>query len=381
MADLLVSAPGKVILFGDHSVVYGKKAIAASISLRTSLEFTRHGTKNLVLDLADVGLHLDLQQEEIQQMQLPKTIHEIPQMTDISPESQEMLKTKIDSCLAARGMQDTQHAAASAFLTLYFSIGSPDGLSDVGCYRIKSDLPIGAGLGSSASVCVVISATLLILRDLIERPHSTRDSHWKEVLELINQWAYVGEQCLHGRPSGVDNTVATYGGGVAFQKNAPIELLTMPALPLLLTDTKVERSTKNQVSQVAQLKSTMPHVVDPVLVEMHEVAVQAHFLLRSHDMDLERIGQLISRNQELLRAIGVSHPSIERVIQHNSENGWTKLVGAGGGGCVVTLLRASSKSDTPTKTSNKELDMDEYRIQLGGPGVGVHLGDGSIIYY
>lgn len=78
---------------------------------------------------------------------------------------------------------------------------------------VSSDLPLGSGLGSSASFCVSLVAALLASSDVIVIDKSKNG--WNTLcnydLELVNKWAYEGEKILHGKPSGVDNTVSTFG--------------------------------------------------------------------------------------------------------------------------------------------------------------------------
>lgn len=89
---------------------------------------------------------------------------------------------------------------------------------------MESELPVGAGLGSSASYCVSLSAALLALagelnlpqqREISEQQNGLDREVWvdvnKDKLDLVNKWAFEGERILHGRPSGIDNTVSSYG--------------------------------------------------------------------------------------------------------------------------------------------------------------------------
>lgn len=378
MTDLVVSAPGKVILFGDHSVVYHRQAIAASISLRTTLTFKKdHESATLNLDFPDIQLHVSLTSTELEGLLTgaASVSGEAPSAR-LSTELMSLIERQLDT----RSLQGVQKAAAAAFLYLYISLGVHKLQHTLGHYRITSELPIGAGLGSSATVSVIIATTLLILTGAILDPRESQDSvAGKSALDLINKWAFVGEQCMHGTPSGVDNTVATYGSAVSFRKDCPIQLLSIPALPLLLTDTGVPRSTKAQVANVASLRASLPLVVEPILDSLHQVALEAQQLLSAETPDLDQLGALIVLNQGLLRTLGVSHPSIEQVISQNLSKGWTKLIGAGGGGCTITLLG-------PTTTATSEVvslvdpPMQQYRVQLGGPGVGVHK-EAEITYF
>jgi mevalonate kinase len=122
------------------------------------------------------------------------------------------LLKSIDPLLELFAKNDVQHAAVLTFLYLYLSL-SPPADYDVS-FRLRSSIPIGSGLGSSASISVCLATALLRITQHIPPPASQNP----DVLNIINAWAFLGEKCLHGNPSGVDNTVATFGGGVVFRK-------------------------------------------------------------------------------------------------------------------------------------------------------------------
>ena len=110
-----------------------------------------------------------------------------------------------------------QHAATS-FLYLYLVLGSKHSPSAI--YTLRSTIPIGAGLGSSASIAVCLSAALLLQNGQLTMPFKGMMRHETQLqLKRINNWAFVGEMCIHGNPSGVDNTVATGGKAVLFKRN------------------------------------------------------------------------------------------------------------------------------------------------------------------
>lgn len=105
-------------------------------------------------------------------------------------------------------------------------LGSQDAPSAI--YALRSTIPIGAGLGSSASISVCLSTALqLQMGALTTPPPGMTDEERRLQVKRINNWAFVGEMCIHGNPSGVDNTVATQGKAVMFKRrdsNAPPEV-------------------------------------------------------------------------------------------------------------------------------------------------------------
>lgn len=108
-------------------------------------------------------------------------------------------------------------AAASAFLYLYLMLGSKHAPASI--YTLRSTIPIGAGLGSSASISVCLSTALQLQMGSLVLPFPGMLSNETQLqLKRINNWSFVGEMCIHGNPSGVDNTVATGGKAVLFKR-------------------------------------------------------------------------------------------------------------------------------------------------------------------
>lgn len=276
--------------------------------------------------------------------------------------------------------------SAASFLYIFMSLGSQ---SFAACqYTLRSTIPIGAGLGSSASIAVCLSCALLLQLRTLSGPHPDQPPQEARIqLERINQWAFVCEMLMHGNPSGVDNTVATQGKAVVFQRkdyNKPPSvrpLWDFPELPLLLVDTRQAKSTLAEVAKVARLKETHPKLVGTILDAIDRVTLSADEVMDSHDFDssevecLRKVGELMTINHGLLVSLGVSHPRLERVrelVDHEGI-GWTKLTGAGGGGCSITLL----KPNVPREKLHKlECQLEEegynkFETTLGGDGVGV----------
>lgn len=193
--------------------------------------------------------------------------------------------------------------------------------------------------------------------------------------------------CIHGNPSGVDNTVASQGKAVVFQRTdyskppSVRPLWNFPELPLLLVDTKQAKSTAHEVAKVGKLNKTHPKLVGTILDAMHNVTDAASELIEEKSFDpkdgesLRKVGELMTINHGLLNSLGVSHPRLERVrelVDHEGI-GWTKLTGAGGGGCSITLLKPDvSKEKLDTLDTRFEAEgYQKFSTTLGGDGVGV----------
>jgi mevalonate kinase len=368
-------------------------AIAAAISLRSYFLVTALSKSRRTISLRFPDINLshtwnidDLPWGEFSRPGKKKYYYEL--VTELDPELLAAMKPHLRD--VSLGMPDdvrkVHQNSATAFLYLLLSLGSQ---SFPGClYTLRSTIPIGAGLGSSASICVCLAAALLLQIRTLSGPHPDQPADEARLqIERINRWAFVGEMCIHGNPSGVDNTVATQGKAVVFQRtdySKPPKvkpLWNFPELPLLLVDTKQPKSTAAEVAKVAKLKELQPEITESILNAIDKVSEGAAELIARDDFDstksasLEELGKLMTINHGLLNALGVSHPRLERIrelVDHEGI-GWTKLTGAGGGGCAITLLRPDVTEDRMRRLEDS-LDSEGYvkfETTLGCDGVGV----------
>ena len=393
MAPFMTSAPGKVIVFGEHAVVHGKHAMAASLSLRSYLLVTAlsKSKRVVVLRFPDIELDHTWRIDDLPWAdfsKLGKKKHYYDLVSFLDPDLVQAMQPHVAgiSPKAPTEKRKIHQAAASSFLYLFLSLGSH---TFPGCiYTLRSTLPIGAGLGSSASISVCISAALLLQLHALAGPHPDQPIDESRLqVQRINQWAFVGEMCIHGKPSGVDNTVSSGGKAVMFKRqdyNKPptVEhLWNFPKMALILTDTKQQRTTATQVAKVADLKHAHPAIVEHILEAVDKVAKTARETMStsgfesSDDGRIHSVGELLNVNHGLLAALGVSHPKLERIreLVDSYNAGWTKLTGAGGGGCAITLLDPSVPAETIRKLE-ASIDAEGFRRYdtfLGGEGVGV----------
>lgn len=312
-------------------------------------------------------------------------------MTELDPELVAAMKPHLAdvSLDAPEEIRKIHQSSASAFLYIFLSLGNQTFPGSL--YTLRSTIPIGAGLGSSASIAVCLAAALLLQIRTLSGPHYDQPSDEARLqVERINRWAFVCEMCIHGNPSGVDNTVASQGKAVVFKRQnyskPPLvtPLWNFPELPLLLVDTRQPKSTAAEVAKVERLKSRHPEVTASILDAIDKVSLSAANLIAEDEFEeyeeaameaQATFGQLMSINHGLLVSLGVSHPRLERVreLVDHAGIGYTKLTGAGGGGCAITLLKPNVSSDRLRKV---EQDLDDegyvrFETTLGADGVGV----------
>ncbi|CRG88010.1 hypothetical protein PISL3812_05034 [Talaromyces islandicus] len=398
----MVSAPGKVIVFGEHAVVYGKAALAAAISLRSYMLVTTlsKSHRTVTLNFRDIGLNHTWEIDELpwhvfQQPSKKKMYYDL--VTELDPELLEAMQPHV-AAVSPNEPEDVRkirQSSAAAFLYLFLSLGSPN--SHAAVYTLRSTIPPGAGLGSSGSVSVCISTALLLQIRTLAGPHPDQPPEEAEVqIERINRWAFVGEMVIHGNPSGVDNTVSSGGKAVLFRRDDYSKPPTVkplhdfPELPLLVVNTNQQRSTKTEVAKVGRMREMHPRVTESILDSIDQCTLAANEMISTTDFDddddddddnnskneaLENFGALFRINHGLLVSLGVSHPRLERIreLVDYANIGWTKLTGAGGGGSAITLLRRNASAPTLRKLEQK-LDQENFQrfeTTLGGDGVGV----------
>uniref|UniRef100_A0A8D1BXD5 Mevalonate kinase n=1 Tax=Sus scrofa TaxID=9823 RepID=A0A8D1BXD5_PIG len=342
---LLVSAPGKVILHGEHSVVHGKVALAVALNLRTFLRLQPHNSGKVSLRLPNIGIQ---QTWDVARLQLLDT--SFLEQGDLT-EQVEKLKE-----VAGFSKDSTNHdcLAVPAFLYLYLTICRSQRTLPSLDIAVWSELPTGAGLGSSAAYSVCLAAALLTACEEIPNPLKDGEAtgRWtEENLELINKWAFQGERVIHGNPSGVDNAVSTWGGALRYQQGKISPLKRLPTLKILLVNTKVPRSTKALVASVRNRMLKFPEIIAPLLASMDAISLECERVLGEmaaapaleHYLVLE---ELIDMNQHHLNALGVGHASLDQLCQVTTAHGLhSKLTGAGGGGCGITLLRPDEHAE------------------------------------
>ncbi|KAL6989667.1 mevalonate kinase [Sarracenia purpurea var. burkii] len=381
-------APGKIILTGEHAVVHGSTAVAASIDLYTyvSLSFppdSDDGDK-LTLQLKDMTLEFSWSVERVKEV-LSKLDRQIPSSpVTCSPDAFKLIAVLVEE----QNIPEAKFSLAggvSAFLWLYTSIHGYKPAKAV----VTSELPLGSGLGSSAAFCVSLSAALLALSDsvILDFSHQGWLMFGDNELELVNKWAFEGEKIIHGKPSGIDNTVSTYGNMIKFRAGELTRLKSNVPIKMLITNTKVGRNTKALVAGVSERTVRHPNAMAAVFKAVDSISDEVATIIQSpgHDDGAvsekeEKLGELMQMNQGLLQCMGVSHVSIETVLRTTLEYKLvTKLTGAGGGGCVLTLL--------PTLLSGTVVDkviaeLEAYGFQcliagIGGKGLQVSFNSSS----
>jgi mevalonate kinase len=311
-SEASASAFGKVILFGEHAVVFGTPAIAAGIPRGAHATATRlsEGAPS-VLSLGD----------------------------------RRVTASTTSPSAPLKGNDDALGQAWSALLAV-----APCPSVDV---VATAELPPGGGLGCSAALGVAIARALAALAAL----DSTRGALAEaEAAQLIAERATAWERVHHGNPSGIDVAAALSGGCFAYSRADGVRPLRLGApLRLAIGWTGVASSTRAMVESVARLGERRPAVLARSVEAIAALVRGAEHALQAGDVDA--VGKLLDMNQLLLAGLMVSSEEIETMCSIARQNGalGAKLTGAGGGGSVIALLGAAGDASA---------DRDEREARL-----------------
>jgi len=278
------SAPGKVILFGEHAVVYGRPAIAVPVT----------------------------------QVRATATVEPAPPRSGLTLIASDLGK----SVSLATASQDEPLAAAARITLDHLSSPEPDAT-----LTIRSTIPIASGLGSGAAVSTALVRALAGFL-----------GHTLEPAE-ISTLVFEVEKIHHGTPSGIDNTVVAYEQPVYFVRGHPVERLAVAAsFTLLIGDTGTHSSTKSVVDHVRQAWKRNPARCDALFDQIADVAEEARRAIETGDVDA--LGLLMDENHALLIELDVSSPQLDELVDAARFSGamGAKLSGAGRGGNMIALV-------------------------------------------
>ena len=287
------SAPGKIILFGEHAVVYGRPALAIPVAqVHADVDVSDSARAGIWIDAPDVNLHAEL------------------------------------------NTLSSNHPIASVINNLFFLWRiSPFPNLEI---KITSTIPVASGLGSGAAVTVALTRALA--------------SHLQVSMtdEEVNAFTYEIEKIHHGTPSGIDNTVVTYAQPVYFIKGQPIEIFKVrEPFIIVIADTGIPAPTKESVGDVRKLWEADQAKWNKVFAEVGDISFAARRVIEEGWINM--LGVLMDENHALLQEMTVSSSELDRLVEavRNAGALGAKLSGGGRGGNMIALVdpeRAESVS-------------------------------------
>jgi mevalonate kinase len=293
---------GKVILFGEHFVVHGVPGIVSAIDSTVDADVKKTGEGIAVRDERK-GAKGYTQKKRVQQ------------------------EESIERMLRTMGI-DLEKVVLDIWL--------------------GGNLPGFSGIGASAASSVAIARAVaeefeMVLSD-----------------EKINEIAYEAEKAYAGTPSGIDNTAATFGGLIWFERNLgggpnTIEKLSIRApVEIIIGNTGIVADTKAMVAGVAARKKRNPRDYDLLFKQAEDLAFSARKSLE--EFDLKKVGALMNENHRLLQEIEVSCKELDYLVNFARTQGafGAKLTGGGGGGCMVALTPGKELQEAVAAAMEKE---------------------------
>jgi mevalonate kinase len=279
-------APGKVILFGEHAVVYGQPALAVPVTpAQAQVRIQTSSNPGIWIDAPDV-----------------------------------QLGSRLDQLPPAHPISATVHNTLALL-----KIPTPDGVTVL----IQSTIPVASGLGSGTAVSV---ALIRALAEFVGKGLSD---------EQVSKLAYETEKLHHGTPSGIDNTVVTYSRPVYFVRERPIETLVVKkAFTIVIGDTGIAAGTKETVQDVRNAWQVNPSHYERLFAAIGSIVKTARQMLEAGSP--HQLGPLMDENHALLQEMRVSCPELDQLVKSAKGAGalGAKLSGGGRGGNMIALVRA-----------------------------------------
>ena len=221
--------------------------------------------------------------------------------------------------------------------------------------RIRSRIPEGSGLGSSASTMVALSAALSRLRSL-----------GLSKAEII-RFAMIGEKVIHGRPSGIDPSVCALGGVILFKMGEePKRVLLPKRARLIVAISGRRRRTRALIDRVSDMKKRYPGLFQGLTESASQVSQLAAARLRSGDV--EGLGSLLTFNHAVLSTVGASTPFLDGIVDTLLGLGCTgaKMTGAGGGGSVIAVSPRGKEKSTVSELRARGFEAFEAILPVEG---------------
>ena len=394
---LNVSVPGKIILSGEHACVYGYTCIATAINKRINMTLY-HDNSNIDRDNHYLILKFDqfLLKWELQTI---INAYKTTKYLLLKPKVIELIAYKYSK----KKLNEWIKSISQSLFTVLFMF---DEISIILAYlikinlnksrikniiiEIKSDIPIGVGLGSSAAFSTSLVTLLYKYGIYLQNKNDTNIVKLRENIDnicendykIINKISYEIEKIYHGKPSGIDNTTTLYGKYIQFNNKHKYEIINCcdkNKLKLLVINTGIIGETKILVNNVRELKNKYNNIVTPIFESIQNISNNIIHNLKNNNINLNtfsnNIDNLFQLNHGLLISIGINHYIISEIYSICLRHGLSmKITGAGGGGCVivnVTILNDIKLNDFIKLIHNH--GYSNYLIETGQKGCCVSL--------
>jgi mevalonate kinase len=323
-------APGKIILFGEHAVVYDKLGIATTVDKYTKVKVSSY-QKNIKIISENYNIEKEMKKDEI--FNLLEYIEKLREENKIE---------EIKNLVKGNGLLPS-FVVTGKIMEKY-------GFEPLQI-EIYSEVP--KNLGSSASVFNAIALGVSKFLGL------------KLSKEEIGYFANEGDKVVHGTPSGIDAYTIAYGGWVSYKKSEGIKSLKINfEFPLIIVDSGEPAKTGETVGYIKKQKEKNPEKVDSIMNKLDEISYNSLEALKS--FNLTKIGNLMLDYYKELRKLGISTQKLDEIVNIAlKNNAYAKPTGGWGGGCCVVL---SDNIENLMKVYDK-LGYKVFKTKLGVDGV------------
>ena len=310
----VASAPGKIILFGEHFVVYGIKAILCSID---------------------------------------KRITATSQFSDDKKIRIRSLLGESEMSIESLNLESVQHKFMKPFFYIAQKAIKENSMERGIEIAIESEIPAGVGLGSSSAACVAVTASVNGLFHKLPK---------EEVVKIAIQ----AERTIFEQNSGADSSVSTFGGLVSYDLKSGFQnISSRNDLSFVISNSTQVHDTQDVVRQVRNFKEENKELFNKLCNEEIEIVNNAISSLEKNN--LSNLGLLMLRNHDLLKQIGVSTEKIDFLVNEAKKTSYgAKITGAGGGGCIISLVDNSNMNNT---LSNLKKNSDCFIAKIDYEGL------------
>lgn len=321
MKKITVSAPGKLILFGEHAVLYNRPCLVTAVDQRMKATVELLDKPEFQLNAPDVNC----------------------------------LNYKKDIRNIGRGKIPKGAIFVEIAVKNFIDIARPSSLLKGIKITTKSEFSSQLGFGSSSAstVCVIKALSELFNVNLTQ----------KEIFDLSYQTVLE----VQGAGSGFDVAAAVYGGTLYFIRTGKtIDPLNISHLPFIVAYSGLKADTVKLINQVKEKSVKEPSVVENIYNQIQEIVEKAKITIKSENW--EKIGNLMNKNQQLLFQLGVSAPQLDNMIAEALRAGayGAKLSGAGGGDCIIALVHKNKK--IAVRKSIESAGGEIIPVQVNAPG-------------
>ena len=308
------SAPGKIILFGEHFVVHGVKAILCAINKRAIVISKKNETQNIFIK-SSLG----------------------------------------ENTIPISESLDNIENTFKPFFFIAKKIINENNFSNGVDIEIQSEIPIGAGLVSSSACCVAAALSISNLFSKLDK---------NQILEL----AIEAEKTIFPNTSGADCTVSVFGGIIDYQKDYGYKIIeTNHEFDFIVVNSKKSHSTNIVVNRVNEFKNENKKIFDDLCGEESKLIEKAIDSLQK--FDLETIGKCMAQNQIFLEQLGVSNDLLLSIVKLvEKETFGAKITGAGDGGCIIALTEKNKKDSV---LEHIKVEHESYPVTIDKVGMQV----------